>query len=138
MIWKLLFGLTAAITLFIATQFFIDLNTYFSLSHTAPAKITSWNILELNTDKYALEATYTFKNRQATHRFQKTYFPNPRAAESTLQELKKTPWHAFYNQKNSSLQRLFPFKHAIHLLLSLGVLLYFFWLYSAYKAHNSF
>lgn len=121
--------------LFTGWRAYKELNTYLKLDTIAAARVNSWEVVENSPSDYTLRANYFFTNGKKVYEdssvFKKLRFLSESAAQSQISAYQKEKWTVFYSHKNphfSSLQKLFPFKAMIHVVLALGIYLYFFWL----------
>ncbi len=123
---------TCAITLHFSLLFAKESIFYFSLSHTAPATITRWEIAPVKK-KFVIKADYTFGAEgnplSGSHTFKTPLYLNERAAFLDLKKMAKDPWIAFYKAKDpesSCLEKSFPTGLLIRTLICYGVVAYFF------------
>ncbi len=134
-VFSFLFLISGIISLWIGGKFVYHLYEYFNLTQTEVAQVRNWSVEEIKSGKFALIADYSFEKKGTTYtkhfQFKNPIYTNPYIAEDHIAKWKKERWQVWYNPKNpseSSLQKIFPFKEGIHLLLCIGVLLYFSWL----------
>ena len=130
--FKILFIVTALISLWLGGRFFYDLFSYFSLSKQTIAHILEWKVIETKGEKFNLFARYEYtvgnKTYQEEHFFSKPLYPNKHLAQDDLKKWAAFQWNVWYQPKaptQSSLQRFFPFKKGIHFLLGSFILIYF-------------
>gem|GEM_PF-1281292 len=133
-IWLALIGITAACFLWILVSFTSQLTSYLKLSASAPAEILDWVPKEIRPETYHSVVNYCFELNgdilEGEYNFQKPIFKTEAAAIETIEKFQERPWNIYFNPKNpqeAALQKMFPIKSGIHLLLSLAVLLYFYW-----------
>lgn len=107
---------------------------YLRLNAATEAHVKEWSIKESSSD-FLVAALYTYKVKnqefEAKTIFTKPKYLNFSSAQSDLKKWDKHQWTAWYSSfspKNSSLQKIFPFKSCIQALLSLGVWCYFLFL----------
>ncbi len=122
-------------TIWVGGGFALDLYAYLSLSRSAAVEVNEWRVEECKPGVFALFADYHFQidecHYSQTFRFPKLTYNNPYMAKEHSALWSEKEWKVWYNPRNprvASLQKLFPFKKAIHLLLCVGVALYFVWL----------
>ena len=134
-IFKLLFVVAGGVTLYLGVNFFVDLHQYFQLSREVAAEFESWEIEEVSSSKFIIVATYHFTFDGATYHnrytIKKPNYPNRYLAQDHLEKWQEFQKWVRFNPQNphqSSLMRSFPLKKGIHLVLALGILLYFLWL----------
>ena len=132
-LWVILMVITALITCWFAYQAGIKGWKYIRLSGQVPAEVLQWNIKKISTSQYALHATYCYvvdgRELTAETLFSSPRYPNLFAAELDLKRWKAEKIHAWYQKTNpqfSSLEKRFPKKELINVVVSLGVLLYFY------------
>ena len=141
--FKVLFILVIGISTLIGVNFFYQLNKFYKLSQAAPAYIEKWVIEEGKGGKYVIGANYNFTTQglsyKGHYKFSRLSYQNIYLAKDHLEKLKKKEWDVYFERKNpniSTLQHLFPFKQGVHLVLSLGILFYFFCLNLYIKRNN--
>jgi coproporphyrinogen III oxidase len=130
-----LISLAAIAFLWFASRTAVILWHYEKLSQHAVAEITAWGVQKKGGSKYILYAAYTFEV-DGQKFFSKTFFTQPvflnaPSAEAEGKQWMSKPLQVWYHPSKpsiSSLEKNFPFKASIHALLSLGLLLYFFFL----------
>jgi len=134
-IWKIIFIVSAGVSLWMLGGLLKDLYSYYRLDKFANAEITIWKVKETNKEEFILKAYFSYEVHghvyNKSQKFLKPLFPNALAAKSSLKDLNSKSWKVWFNKKNpakSSLQRNFPFKRMLHTLLAYGVFLYFIWL----------
>ncbi|MEX0961243.1 MAG: hypothetical protein WDZ28_00080 [Simkaniaceae bacterium] len=133
-IWTALLGLTALCVLFMSAAFLKDLRRYFNLSESTSVEILEWIPKEIKKDRFESIVNYSFqlgdKIFEGFYDFRKPTFLNRPSCEKALVKLQERSWQVYYNPKDPSqaaLQKFFPYKKMIHVLLSLAVLVYFFY-----------
>ena len=116
------------------------LYSYIRLDRQAPAKVTSWKLIEYSPSKVALEASYTFfaeeKEQKGQVIFSKPYYLNLPSAQKAIEQKSHESWKAWYSHRNpekSSLERFFPYKKCFNALIILGIMGYFWILKSRYS-----
>lgn len=135
-----LFILVGGASLYLAGDFFYHLHRYFKLTHEAPVEVSDWKVLEKSEGKFSIDVLYKFQvgKREITGRypFPKPVYPNPYLAEDLVEEWQDKSWTIWYNPKaphEVSLLKIAPLKKGIYLALSLGIILYFAFLYQYAK-----
>ncbi len=106
---------------------------FINLNETAPAQIVQFQVKELSSSRFAIEAAYSYQVESATYKG-KTVFENPLfltrfAAENYQLFLENKPRIAWYMKRNptlSSLENNFPYKACLQALVTIGVFLYFY------------
>ncbi len=108
---------------------------YTKLNTSTYAKVVSWRIIELSTDKVSIEANYQFRSHQKEYFnrmiFSAPYYPNRLSAEKAIQDFSSKDWTVWFCDafpEYSSLQKLFPFQSCIKAFLAVVITLYFFFL----------
>lgn len=134
-LFKGLFFVAGLVSLYIGINFFIDLHRYFQLCLPVQAHFENWEIEEVALGKYIVTTTYWYRLKEATYQNQyriiESVYPNICLAKEHLAHWKESQEWVWVNPENpyqSTLFRPFPFKKGIHLVLSIGILFYFFWL----------
>ncbi len=142
--WKIIFVVAFLIAIWFVGKSTFGLWRYFSLNAEAPATIEKWEIVQFSSSKFGYEVNYYFKI--GSRRYEKKellaypVYPNKYAAEGEIKNLEKDKWTVYYSRARPqvcSLERSFPLKSSFYALLSLGVLLYFFWLYLRYSGGST-
>ncbi len=106
---------------------------FISLSEQVPAEIVQFQVKELSSSRFAIQAEYVYSVQSHPYRG-KTVFENPLflnrfAAENYPLFLANKPTTAWYMKRNpalSSLENLFPYKSCLQALMTIGVFLYFY------------
>ncbi len=116
-----------------------ELSTYQSLKQQTPGKIFQWDIRE-SKEKFPITALYRFEAQgkvwQGAHRFGPPWDLNQEAAVHRLTILAKQPkmvWFDPQRPSHSSLEKNFPYNSLFRFAVSLGVFLYFGWVFSRSK-----
>lgn len=132
-IFKTVFGVILAITLWLSANAVYDLWIYWRLDKLATATVYKWSIQEISPSEFSFKASYRFKAKGGDWKgkvvFGKPYHLNRTAAEKALSEKMKQRqivWYNFSNPKLNFLERHFPYKKCFHAFISLGILIYFF------------
>ena len=132
-VWYLLVFISGAIALWYCSNAVLGAWDYLKLSAKTEAHVRCWEIHEENASSYAILAEYVYEVKEQPYKgktlFQAPFYLNRPAAEAGIEKLKTFTWEVWYNPqapKQSSLQRIFPFKTAVYAFLTLGVFLYFF------------
>lgn len=106
---------------------------YMSLNAEAPAENLKWGVAKLSEDQFVMKADYIFnaKDQQysGTTLFKNDIYWNPWSAEDAIKVYAQKDWTVWYSSKNpqySSLQKNFPFKECISVIILWVLLLYFF------------
>lgn len=131
LIWNLLFVSLSFLLAFAAKEAFFKYFHYSKLTHETKAHVTSWKV-ETKGSYFFLQASYDFFCNGSLYTGATTFstplYLNSWAAETAEKELSKKEWTVFYNSKNkqiNSLERVFPTKEFIHLILVAGLGIYF-------------
>ena len=135
---KILLIIAVGIVSYTGALFFIDLYQYNLLSRSSPIKITRWEIKPLEGDLFAIEARFLARGKERTYQFVKPIFQNPVIAREHIQLWEKASWEVFFHPKKDlfALQKFFPFMKGIRFVLSLGVVLWFVYLFEANLAYR--
>lgn len=133
-IWKGLFFLLLGCALWIGVQLGKELKKYFTLRAKTQVELTDWEPIEIKPDLYVPAVNYEFKIGDdlyaGKYSFEKTLFPNSAACMAKVERFEKLPWEIHFSPKDpnlASLQKDFPFKKSVHMILVLSVLGYFVW-----------
>lgn len=139
-----MFLITSCVALWIGGQFFHDLNHYFQLSTNIPASLDEWNVKEGKKGTFSISVNYKFEWRGQTihgvYAFKKPTYQNPYLANDHIKEWKEKSWTVWLNPRKPtfvSLQKVFPMKGGIKLVLCLAVLLYFTFLKGYVRKMNT-
>lgn len=134
-IWRILLIVAAALMLWSLGTALFPLWNYLRLNALVPVKIENW-VIEPVKSEYALVAyfTYEFKGKTYKNRtkFQKPYYLNRYAAEDAVKNNKQKSLRAWIDTDNpqiSSLEKPFPFLKILYSIMTVGVMLYFIYLY---------
>jgi hypothetical protein len=106
---------------------------FFRLNAQISVKILDWQIQELSSSRFALEAQYQFEIDNVMYGgktiFERPQFLNRFAAQNYMQIHSSKNWEAWYRISNpayNSLEKEFPQKQCLQALLTFGVFVYFF------------
>jgi hypothetical protein len=98
-----------------------------------PAQVLSWQVRELSSSRFALEADYCFEVEGIVYQgktlFKKSQFLNRFSAENYIKTFRVKQWEVWYKKRDpslSSLEKRFPQKECLQALLTIGVFIYFF------------
>ncbi len=134
-VWALLLGVSFGMVCWYGCQFLKQFYIYKTLTAETPAQVTAWGIDKVKEGEFIVYAKYTYwLNEQAftgTTAFKKITFTNQLAAKEHLQNWKADNWITYYNPKKpsiSTLQRPFPLKILLHMLIGIAVSIYFLYL----------
>lgn len=132
-LWLVLLMISGAIALWFTASALHGIVKYSLLNAHTLAQVTHWQVRELGSSRFAIEAEYQFQVNETSYRgktkFEKPQFLNRFAAENHIAALGPTSWKTWYRERNpsrSSLEREFPQKNCLQALLTLGVFAYFF------------
>lgn len=136
----LMFLIAGGASLYLAGDFFYRLNEYFTLTHSAPAVVSDWKVVEKREGKFSIEALFSYHigDQEITGRylFPKPVYSNPYVAEDLVEHWREKEWTIWYSPKrphDALLQKAFPLKKGVYLVLSLCIILYFAFLYQYAK-----
>ena len=106
--------------------------SYYVLTETTQPEKVEWFIHQKGSDRYFLAANFTFlvkgEERSGNTKFNKPILRNQTAADKfkgIFEEKNWTVWYAPKNNKQSTLEKVFPFKDLTYLLILWGVLIYY-------------
>lgn len=152
--WSILLILIAATTIWLGTNFFIEMRAFLRLGASAPASLIEWSVQPipslmpelLRGDSYALSARCLFRvgdrGYEGTTLFASSPYPNPYAARREIEAQQMQKWSVWYDPADpsfSSLVKVFPAKTGLRAALALGVLLYFLglrWMRRCYEQQS--
>ncbi|MDX8430887.1 MAG: hypothetical protein SNF33_03670 [Candidatus Algichlamydia australiensis] len=133
-IWNGLFLVLLVCALWIGIQLGRELKKYFVLKAKTKVELKNWETREVEPDLFVPSVNYEFEvgkqNFEGQYTFEKTLFPNEASCRVKVEKFEKLPWEIHFSPKDpniSSLQKDFPFKKSVHMLLALSVLVYFVW-----------
>jgi hypothetical protein len=134
-IFNLLFwGFFLTVSVYFGVVFLQEIYCYSKLDKKVDAKVGRWEVLELNNGKFAIAAEFSYEVKGTKFirqtKFLKTLFLNQPSSITFLKSQAKKNWKTWYSSKDpsyASLQKKFPHKSLNRWLVSLGVLVYFFW-----------
>ena len=136
-LWVVLLAVSGMIALWFAGVAAVGMWNFFCLNAKAPATILEWQIQELSSSRFALEADYRFDIHGNTYTgktiFEKPHFLNRFAAENYMRINGSKSWETWYrtsNPSHNSLEKEFPKKKCLQAFLTLGVFVYFFFIRS--------
>ncbi len=123
---------SCVVAVYFGGKFAWELYRYATLSSSAPAHISRWDVEE-DGSRFAVQAMYTYswegKILSATSRLNNTLFLNDATALASIREQAKQQWTVYFDAKHpqrSTLDRSFPGNLAIRLIISILVSGYFF------------
>ncbi len=132
-LWLILSVISGAIALWFFGIAANDMWKFFRLNAQSSVKILNWQVCELNSSRFALEACYQFELEGVIYHgktiFEKPQFLNRFAAENYMRingSKSRTTWYRTSNPAHNSLEKEFPQKRCLHALLTVGVFIYFF------------
>jgi hypothetical protein len=134
-VWLALFCMVAFGTLLFTGKTLDQLYTYHILTAQATPLSMDWSVKEIANERYLLEAHYVFNVDDTT--FQNSFlledfiFRHPAAAEHILAKLHDKKWSVWYQPNkphHSSLEKNFPIKETIYMVVLWLLTVYFFWL----------
>jgi hypothetical protein len=132
-LWVVLLAASGIIALWFSGAAAIGMWKFFSLNAQTPAKILKWQVQELSSSRFALEADYRFDVNDNTYTgktiFERPQFLNRFAAENYMMINGSKSWGTWYRANSplhNSLEKEFPQKNCLQALLTLGVFIYFF------------
>lgn len=132
-VWITLLIISGGIAAWFSGSVATKLWKYSRLTNVVPASVLKWEIRDLPSSRFAVEAEYNFEIGQVSYSnktiFEYPQFLNHYAAENYLKQLRVKEWKAWYRAGNpalSSLEKEFPQKECLQALLTLGVFAYFF------------
>jgi len=132
-LWLILLVISGAIALWFSGIATGGMWKFFYLNAQSPVKILNWQVQELSSSRFALEAEYQFEINHAVYEgktiFERPQFLNRFAAENYMKINGSKSWVTWYRSGNpacNSLEKEFPRKQCLQALLTLGVFVYFF------------
>jgi hypothetical protein len=132
-LWVVLLIVSGGITLWFSGFALVGAWKYVRLNSQTPATVVNWQVQDITSSRFAIEADYSFEVNGATFKG-KTIFDNPQflnrfAAENYIRLLQGKQWKTWYRESNpniTSLEREFPQKNCLQALLTVGVFAYFY------------
>lgn len=133
-LWLVLVCLSGGIALCFSFVAIKETWNFFRLNKATTTLAIQWEVKELSSSRYALQARYEFKVDEFPCKG-KTLLKSPRflnrfSAESQKKEYASKPWRVWYHKSSpsvSSLEKRFPQKKCLHALLTIGVFAYFYY-----------
>lgn len=105
---------------------------YYTLSNSIDAATIAWSPIKKGDDHYLLSAEYTFHvNNQNIHKkevLSTPVYPNPWAVEQAASKQNTKQWKVWYSPdapQKASLERNFPTKELVSMVILWGVWIYF-------------
>jgi hypothetical protein len=132
-LWVALLALSSTIALWFSAIALNNLFNFALLNAETPAQITQWQVREISSSRFAIEADYTFQVHgvpyQGKTKFEDPQFLNRYAAETHIRVMDSKSWKTWYRDSNPTrcnLEKEFPKKSCLQALLTVGVCAYFF------------
>ena len=132
-LWLILLVVSGAISIWFSGVAIGGMWKFFYLNAQSQVKILNWQVQELSSSRFALEAEYQFEINNAVYNgktiFERPQFLNRFAAENYMRMNGSKSWETWYradNPASNSLEKEFPRKQCLQALLTLGVFVYFF------------
>jgi hypothetical protein len=132
-LWVVLLVISGGIVVWFSSIAAGGMWKYFRLNAQVPVKILKWEVQELSSSRFALEAHYRYDVRDVPYEgktvFESPQFLNRFAAENYMKIHGSKWWQTWYSASRpgySSLEKKFPKKECSQALLTLGVFVYFF------------
>lgn len=132
-LWLVLLIISGAISLWFSGIAVDRMWKFFCLNAQSSVKVLNWQVQELSSSRFALEAEYQFEIRGTVYYgktiFEKPQFLNRFAAENYMRIHGAESWEAWYSTSHpayNNLEKKFPQKQCLQALLTLGVFVYFF------------
>jgi hypothetical protein len=142
-LWVTLLVLSGVIALWFLGNAVTGIWNYAFLKGKASAEVSQWQVRELSSSRFVLEANYEYTVNGVGYKghtvFQTPQFLNRFSAENYIAGLHAKRWKAWYIESNpsySSMEREFPKKSCLQALLTIGVFAYFY--FSRYKISKFF
>jgi len=99
------------------------------------ALVIEWGIEELASNRFILEATYSFTHKgekaEGSTIFEADRYRNKETANHFLDQYKEKNWTVWYSPfqlENSTIDRFFPLKSCIYTAIVWCIFIYFIWL----------
>ena len=130
---KILLIIAIGIVSYTGILFGVSLYRYNLLSCKGPVKVTHWEVKAIEGELFAVEATFMARGKERCYQFVKPVFKNKFIANEHVRLWQKEPWEVFFHPTKEvfALQKFFPFMKGIHFVLSLGIVLWFVYLFEA-------
>ena len=131
----ILFLFSSCATLYTGVSLGAQVLYQLRLNRVSIATNLEMKVKQGGNDQFLIEAKYSFNDEKGQEHVAQSLlenrYPNRFLAQRQVQEMLLYDWKVFFNKRYpdlNSLQKVFPFKKLFHFLISLGVLLYFFFL----------
>jgi hypothetical protein len=134
-VWLVFFAISCAITLVYNVIAVYKFYAYSRLTETVNAAQVNMQVLELSSDKYSIQADYTYF--VADHSYDSSgiisnrFFVNRYAADQALTELSNKPtliWYSPVKPNFSALHHDFPYRDIFYAIALIALQLYFTWI----------
>lgn len=134
-IWIAFISCIALIVLWFTFNASYKLYRWSTQTRTAEPQTMEWGIEQQASDRFVLEATYTFSHKGQKYEgntiFKTDRYRNKETANHFLNDYKNREWTVWYSPfqpQNSTINRFFPLKSCIYTAIVWGVMIYFIWL----------
>ncbi len=135
---KILLISALGIVCYTGVLFGIDLYQYSLLSSKAPITVARWEVKPVGEGTFAVEATFTVLGKERQYQFVKPVFKNSLIAKEHAHLWQKKEWEVFFHPQKEVfvLQKFFPFMEGIHFVLSIGIALWFVYLFESLHKYS--
>lgn len=132
-VWKILLVTAASISLWFLGQVVKDSWKFWRLSSLASAEVVNWQVKQLSSSRYVLEATYRYviEGVEFTGKTLLRSRPhlNQYAAEKEIKNMpaqRVAVWYQKSHPSLSSLEKKFPKKELVNAVMTAAVFIYFY------------
>jgi hypothetical protein len=139
-LWWALLLISGGIALWFSGNALLGFWKFIQLDTQTSAQIFQWEIRDLSSSRFAIEASYRYEVQGRTYKgktmFESPLFLNRYAAENYLKTLEAKGWRTWYKKRSpafSSLEKEFPQKKCVQALVTVGVFAYFYFARSMFS-----
>lgn len=134
-LWWGLIALSALTAVWMLAILTFKLHIYYFLDESTEAKDMKWSVVCEDASTYYLRGNYLYvvdgELLSGTQLLKRTEYSNEFQAKAVIAKMDGEAQLVYYAKSRpfkSSLERVFPYKECLHLLISLAIFAYFLWL----------
>lgn len=130
-IWIIFLLLVFGFTVWFVVVAGFQLIDYYKLTTQVEVKVEKWDVAEISSNKYAVQAIYSYEFGEKDYRGNGqigSSYPNPWAAKRAVEKWTKERWFVWVNPKapeKAVIDRKFPYKATVSAAILLGLVIYF-------------